>query len=120
MFPTQENVIVDIKEFQKKNKPVGRKSRLEPFRAGILELKNHGYANFQIAEWLALNGINVSQQTVRQFIKTNKESSKPENKNNIVEQKIIDKSYDPREIDKIFSNKPDLNALEKFARENKL
>lgn len=108
---------MDIKEFQKKNKPVGRKSRLEPFRAGILELKNNGYANFQIAEWLALNGINVSQQTVRQFIKTNKENYK---KNDIVEQKNIDKSYDPREIDKIFSNKPDLDALERFARENKL
>lgn len=69
---------MDIEEFQKKNKPIGRRSRLEPFREGILELKNNGYANFQIAEWLALNGINVSQQTVRQFIKTQKEEKEKE------------------------------------------
>ncbi len=59
---------MDIEEFEKRMKPSAKRSRLEPFRAQILELKAKGYANWQVCEWLATNGVKVSQEAVRKFI----------------------------------------------------
>lgn len=61
---------MDIKEFEKKMTPAAKRSKLEPFRFGIFELKNKGYANWQIGEWLAENGVKVSQESVRKFIQS--------------------------------------------------
>lgn len=61
---------MDIKEFEKKMTPAAKRSKLEPFRLGIFELKNKGYANWQIGEWLAENGVKVSQEAVRKFIQS--------------------------------------------------
>lgn len=59
---------MDIEEFEKRMKPSAKRSRLEPFRAQILELKAKGYANWQVCEWLAANEVKVSQEAVRKFI----------------------------------------------------
>lgn len=69
---------MDIKEFEKKMTPAAKRSKLEPFRLGIFELKNKGYANWQIGEWLAENGVKVSQEAVRKFIQSR--SAEMENK----------------------------------------
>jgi hypothetical protein len=61
---------MEIDEFIKKQKPRAKRlSRLDPHLAGILELKNQGYANWQICEWLETNGVKVSQEGLRKFLK---------------------------------------------------
>jgi predicted transcriptional regulator len=62
---------MDIEEFQMLVNPSMKRSRLELFRPQILELKAKGYANRQVRDWLAANGLSVSQQSVQQFLKKN-------------------------------------------------
>ncbi|MCH8622954.1 hypothetical protein [Undibacterium sp. TS12] len=59
---------MDIEEFEKKVQPGAKRSRLEPFQVQIFELKSKRYTNLQIREWLAANGVKVSQEAVRKFI----------------------------------------------------
>ena len=67
---------MDIEEFEKKVKPRAKRSRLEPFQAQIFELKAKGYANWQVSEWLATNGLKVSPEAVRKFIKSREEKER--------------------------------------------
>jgi len=60
---------MDIEEFEKRMKPSAKRSRLEPFRSQIFELKAKGHADWQVRDWLAANGLEVSRQAVQQFIK---------------------------------------------------
>lgn len=60
---------MDVEEFAKKVKPKAKKSQMEPFTAQIFDLKNRGYADDQVKEWLELNGLVVSRQAVQQFVK---------------------------------------------------
>ncbi len=61
---------MDINEFVKQVKPRAKRSQLDPFKAQIFELKELGYANWQIRDWLATNGIEVTQESVRKFVVT--------------------------------------------------
>ncbi len=61
---------MDIEEFEKQVQPRAKRSKLEPFQAQIFELKAKGYANLQVCEWLAANGVKVSQEGLRKFIKS--------------------------------------------------
>lgn len=61
---------MDIEEFEKQQQPRAKRSRLIPFQAQIFELKAKGYANWQVCEWLAANGLKVSQEGLRKFIKS--------------------------------------------------
>lgn len=61
---------MDIEEFEKKVQPRAKRSRLEPFKAQIFALKDKGYANKQICEWLTTNNLKVSEEAVRKFIKS--------------------------------------------------
>ena len=58
---------MDITEFERRVQPSAKRSRLERFRSGIFELKRKGYADAQIRDWLAENGLVVSRQAVQQF-----------------------------------------------------
>lgn len=60
---------MDIEEFEKQVQPSGKRSRLEPFRSQIFELKAKGYADWQVRSWLAANGLEISRQAVQQFYK---------------------------------------------------
>ena len=68
---------MDIEEFEKRQQPRAKRSRLEPFQAEIFELKAKGYANWQVCEWLAANGLKVSPEAVRKFIKSRDGSTSP-------------------------------------------
>lgn len=46
-----------------------KRSRLIPFADQIWTLKTQGYTDLQIRDWLAENGVEVSRETVRKFIK---------------------------------------------------
>lgn len=61
---------MDINEFVKQVQPRAKRSRLDPFKDQIFELKARGYANWQIRDWLASNGIDVTQESVRKFVVT--------------------------------------------------
>ena len=60
---------MDINDFKKHEPPGARRSRMEPFHGDIVSLKAEGYTDAQIAKWLATNGLDVSREAVRQFIK---------------------------------------------------
>lgn len=61
---------MDIKEFIQQVKPRAKRSQLDPFKSQIFELRELGYANGQIRDWLATNGIEVTQESVRKFLMT--------------------------------------------------
>ena len=67
---------MDIEEFEKRVKPSAKRSRLEPFRSQIFELKAKGYADWQVRDWLAANGLEVSRQAVQQFIKKGEQAQR--------------------------------------------
>jgi len=68
---------MDIEEFEKRQQPRAKRSRLEPFQAQIFELKAKGYANWQVCEWLAANGLKISQEGLRKFIKSREGNPSP-------------------------------------------
>lgn len=61
---------MDVNEFIKQVKPRAKRSQLDPFKDQIFELRALGYANGQIRDWLATNGIEVTQESVRKFVVT--------------------------------------------------
>jgi hypothetical protein len=66
---TKANVIMDIEQFVKKHKPRMRTSKLDKYAQEIKTLKDRKFTDEQIREWLATNGIQVSREAVRQFVK---------------------------------------------------
>ena len=66
---------MDIKEFIKQVKPRAKRSQLDTFKSQIFELRELGYANGQIRDWLATNGIEVTQESVRKFVITRESAS---------------------------------------------
>lgn len=68
---------MDITEFEKQMPPKAKRSRLEPFLQQIFELKDKGYANWQIQKFLEDNGVKVSQESVRKFIKSREGHTAP-------------------------------------------
>ena len=60
---------MDINEFVKRVQPRKKRSRLIPFADQIGQLKAQGYTDLQIRGWLAENGVEVSREAVRKFIK---------------------------------------------------
>lgn len=60
---------MDVEDFTREVKPHHRRSRLEKFKAEISALKSKGYSDMQVRDWLAQNGITVSRENVRKFIK---------------------------------------------------
>lgn len=60
---------MDINEFVKRVQPRKKRSRLIPFADQIAQLKAQGYTDLQIRGWLAENGVEVSREAVRKFIK---------------------------------------------------
>lgn len=72
---TEKGHAMDINEFIKQVKPRAKRSQLDPFKAQIFELRDLGYANGQIRDWLATNGIEVTQESVRKFVMTRESAS---------------------------------------------
>ena len=72
---TEKGQAMDINEFIKQVKPRAKRSQLDPFKSQIFELRELGYANGQIRDWLATNGIEVTQESVRKFVVTRESAS---------------------------------------------
>ena len=72
---TEKGQAMDINEFIKQVKPRAKRSQLDPFKSQIFKLRALGYANGQIRDWLATNGIEVTQESVRKFVVTRESAS---------------------------------------------
>lgn len=70
---------MDIEEFSKTVLPGKKKSRLNKYANEIKLLKSKSYTDDQVREWLSKNGLNVSREAVRQFVKKNTESQTTSN-----------------------------------------
>ena len=64
---------MDINEFVERVQPRKKRSRLIPFANQIGILKTLGYTDLQVRDWLAGNGIDVSREAVRKFIKNSEQ-----------------------------------------------
>lgn len=71
---------MNVDEFIKMNvaERSSRLSQLAPFREDILKLKNEGFTEKKILEFLAINNVVVNQSTLHRFVKrqTENKSSK--------------------------------------------
>lgn len=59
---------MNMDEFKKMVKPAGKRSRLEPFRDQIFELKAQGYTDNQVCDYLSSNNITISRQSLYKFV----------------------------------------------------
>ncbi len=87
---------MDLKEFEKQMEPKAKRSRLEPFLSEIFELKKKGYANWQICKYLEDNGVTISQEGLRKFIKSRDGQTLPTGKLDGV--KIAASSESPQSV----------------------
>lgn len=60
---------MDVDEYAREVKPHYKRSKLLAFKDQIRELKHKGFSDMQVRDWLAQNGIQVSRENVRKFIK---------------------------------------------------
>lgn len=73
---------ISVEEFITEQEEKGRRSKLEPFKTDILLLKQKGFSQKQIQQFLMENGLKVGLTTINWFIKTRSKSEtvhKPEN-----------------------------------------
>jgi hypothetical protein len=66
----QQGYDMDIDDYTRQVQPRAKRSRLEPYRQQIFDLKAKGYANWQVRDWLATVGVTCTQEAVRKFIKS--------------------------------------------------
>jgi hypothetical protein len=60
---------MDIEEFVQKHQPGMRTSRLDKYAKEIKALKEKKYTDEQIREWLATNGLQISREAIRRYVK---------------------------------------------------
>ena len=73
---------VSVKDFISRQEENGRRSKLEPFKSDILLLKQKGFSQKQIQQFLKENGLEVGLTTINWFVKTRsrtEQSNQPEN-----------------------------------------
>ncbi len=64
---------IKVDEFMAQRKAAAKSSRLDPWADDIFTLKDNGYTQKQILEFLEANGIKVSQMTLSVFIRSRQE-----------------------------------------------
>lgn len=79
---------MDIDDFKKTFEPASKRSKLDAYRKEIFDLKDQGYTNKQICDYIKANGITVSVEAVRKFIKSREIVSNTPQKNTGGEHKI--------------------------------
>lgn len=129
---------MDADEFLKTITPAVQRSRLAPFWDDIVKLRAHGCSLDQVCQFLAANQVQISITGLSKYIRR-REAGLPERakvkegavsarsaqgtssteQENEGEGERLVPSHDPRDLDRIFSNKPDLAALAKIAKDNR-
>jgi len=135
---------MDVVNYMKTTRPKAKRSKLVKYLDEILVLNANGYSNLQVQDWLGQNGVQVSQETVRQFINKQKtakgtETAKPSghqaNSTVADERKTTTATpggeghhseeesdnqqtiFNPSDLRTVLSEKVDLNKLAKIGRE---
>lgn len=85
---------ISVEEFMNKQQEQGRSSKLEPFREDILALKQKGFSQKQIQQFLAQNNIQAGLTTINWFIRT-----RCKNKPETVRPKLNELSEKPKADD---------------------
>jgi hypothetical protein len=73
---------ISVEKFIAEQEENGRRSKLEPFKSDILLLKQKGFSQKQIQQFLKENGLEVGLTTINWFVKTRSrtgQSNQPEN-----------------------------------------
>ena len=73
---------ISVEKFITEQEENGRRSKLEPFKSDILLLKQKGFSQKQIQQFLKENGLEVGLTTINWFVKTRsrtEQSNQPEN-----------------------------------------
>jgi hypothetical protein len=60
---------MDVDDYAREVKPHHKRSKLLAFKEQIRALKQKGFSDMQVRDWLAQNGVQVSRENVRKFIK---------------------------------------------------
>ena len=60
---------MNVNEFTQQVQPRQKRSRLLKYKTEIADLKERGYTDQQIRDWLAKKDLDVSREAVRKFIK---------------------------------------------------
>ena len=75
-------------------------SQLTPFRDAIIKLKNEGFTERKILEFLALNNVVVNQSTLHRFVKRNADNEPQKKQTNMSKRQrpvpAADASSEPR------------------------
>ena len=71
---------MNIEEFERQVAPMGKRSKLDPFLQDIMQLKQKGYAVWQIVVFLKENGVTITPEGVRRFIANRKGKILPQEK----------------------------------------
>lgn len=66
---TNADANMDIEEFVKKHQPGMRASRLDKYAKEIKALKDQKYTDEQIKDWLGTNGVQISREAIRRYVK---------------------------------------------------
>jgi len=125
---------MDVDQFAKTVHPGVRKSHMNPFMNDLLRLRKDGYTLKQIQEFLSTNGVSTSISNLARFLKRQDQPQKTQlpaitNKARPAPQVEPQDSHEadgppviglhnPRDLDAIIANKPDLDALAKYAKRN--
>lgn len=103
---------MDIDAFKQSVAPRSKRSKIEPHKEAVLTLKEQGYTNKQIKEYLDANNVSVSVEAVRKFINAQDAnalitSNKTTLNNNVSakteEVKIESKEIDSNKLDEVFT-----------------
>ena len=60
---------MNVDDYAREVKPHHKRSKLLAFKEQIRALKQKGFSDMQVRDWLAQNGVQVSRENVRKFIK---------------------------------------------------
>lgn len=67
---------MDIKQYKEQTQPTKKLESLNSYRNELFDLRSSGYSYSSIGTFLNINGISVSEHTIRRFFKKHAEDFK--------------------------------------------
>lgn len=80
---------ISVHDFIKSQTETGRQSKLEPFKADILLLKQNGFSQKQIQQFLAQNGVHAGLTTINWFIRSRLKDTDSAVENNVKKSDVV-------------------------------
>lgn len=80
---------ISVHDFINSQTEAGRQSKLEPFKADILLLKQNGFSQKQIQQFLAQNGVHAGLTTINWFIRSRLKDTDSAVENNVKKSDVV-------------------------------